>query len=79
VADVRVLRSRGDIGWAKPLLASIAGRRYTPPAPGSSLAQRTERYTYTSGLEPGAATHANQHSPNARVEYMDLTDIAAVN
>jgi hypothetical protein len=79
VADVRVLRSRGDTGWAKPLLASIAGRRYTPPAPGSSLAQRTERYTYTSGLEPGAASHSNQHSPNARIEYMDLSDIAAVN
>lgn len=75
VSDVQVLRSRGALGWSKPLLASIAGRRYTPAA--ASSAYRTERYTYTSGLEQGTASHGSQHSPMARVEYFDLSDIAA--
>jgi hypothetical protein len=79
VSNVQVLRSHGDIGWAKPLLASIAGRRYTPPRVGSAQAVRTERYTYTSGLEEGTGTHRAQHSPNARVEYFDLSDISAPN
>ncbi len=79
VADLQVLHSHGDNGWSKPLLASIAGRRYTPPTPGSPLTKRAERYTYTSGLETGTASHMTQHSPDARVEYLDLSDIAAVN
>ena len=77
VADVQTLRSHGNIGWAKPLLASIQGRRYTPAHPSSPGTYRTERYTYTSGLEAGTASHGQQHSPNARVEYIDLSDIAA--
>lgn len=79
VADVQLLRSHGETGWARPLLSSIGGRRYTPPPPGSQLAYRTERYTYTSGMEQGTASHGKQHSPNARVEYFDLSDIAAAN
>ena len=79
VGDLQTLRSHGDIGWAKPLLASIAGRRYTPARAGSPDSIRTERYTYTSGLESGTGTHAVWHSPNARVEYFDLSDIAAAN
>ena len=79
VSDVEALRSHGDTGWAKPLLGSIAGRRYTPPQPGSPAANRVERYTFTSGLEPGTATHLAQHSPNARVEYFDLSEISAAN
>ena len=77
VSDIQVLRSHGDIGWSKPLLASIAGRRYTPALPKLPGAYRTERYTYTSGLEPGTASHGQQHSPRARVEYFDLSDISA--
>jgi tetratricopeptide (TPR) repeat protein len=79
VADLQTLRSKGDIGWAKPLLTSIAGRRYTPAKAGSADSVRTERYTYTSGLEAGTGSHSTQHSPNARVEYFDLSDIAAAN
>ena len=77
VAELQTLRSHGNIGWAKPLLASIEGRRYTPPRPTAPGTYRTERYTYTSGLEAGTASHGQQHSPNARVEYLDLSDIAA--
>ena len=76
VSDVQVLRSKGKQGWAKPLLASVAGRRYTPPGDGAAI-YRTERYTYTAGLEQGTASHQNQHQPTARVEYFDLSDIAA--
>jgi len=77
VSDLQVLRSRGDQGWSKPLLASISGRRYTPPQNGSIY--KTERYTYTSAVEAGTGTHGEQHSPAARVEYFDLSDIAAAN
>lgn len=76
VADLKVERSRGDTGWAKALLASISGRRYTPADPSSPTAYKRERYTYTSGLEPGAGTHSALHSPQPRVEYFDLSDIA---
>lgn len=79
VSDVQVLRSHGDTGWSKPLLASLAGRRYTPALPTAPGNYRTERYTYTSGLEQGTASHGEQHSPNARVEYFDLSDISAPN
>lgn len=79
VSNVQVLRSHGDTGWAKPLLASIAGRRYTPAKADSPQSKRTERYTYTSGLEEATGTHREQHSPNARVEYFDLSDISAPN
>ena len=79
VSNVQVLRSHGDIGWGKALLASIAGRRYTPPRAASAQGYRMERYTYTSGLEEGTGTHQQQHSPNARVEYFDLSDISTPN
>ena len=76
VGDLEVLRSRGEKSWAKPLLASIAGRRYTPVKASNGM-YRTERYTYTSGLEASTASKKAQHSPNARVEYIDLSDISA--
>jgi hypothetical protein len=77
VQDLEVLRSKGSRSWARPLLKSIAGRRYTPAAAGSPASRRKERYTFTSGLEAGSGTKAKQHSPNARVEYFDLSDINA--
>jgi tetratricopeptide (TPR) repeat protein len=79
VADVEVLRHHGNLGWAKPLIASIGGRRYTPAKAGSAESYRKERYTYTSALEPGAGTKMAQHSPQPRVEYFDLSDISAAN
>ena len=75
VESLEVLRSKGGQSWAKPLLKSIAGRRYTPINPASPAALRRERYTFTSGLEPGVASKSKQHSPNARLEYFDLSDI----
>ena len=77
VEGLQVLRSKGSRAWAWPLLRSIEGRRYTPAVTGSKASVRRERYTFTSGLEPGSGTKAKRHSPNARVEYFDLTDIAA--
>ncbi len=79
VSDLKILRSRGDLSWAKPLLLSIAGRRYTPARAGLPESMRKERYTFTSGLQSGAGTRMAQHSPSPRVEYFDLSDISAVN
>ena len=79
VSDLKILRSRGDLSWAKPLLLSIAGRRYTPAQAGLPESMRKERYTFTSGLQSGAGTRMAQHSPSPRVEYFDLSDISAVN
>jgi hypothetical protein len=74
VADLKVARSRGDISWARALLASVQGRRYTPGDPNSYTSRRLERYTYTSGFERKSQTHSRGHSPDTRVEYMDLSD-----
>lgn len=74
VADLKVTRSKGDTSWAKPLLRSIAGRRYTPGDLASPTSARLERYTLTSTLEKRSETFARRHSPNTRVEYMDLSD-----
>jgi hypothetical protein len=74
VADVKVTRSHGDTSWANPLLASIRGRRYTFADPNSPASRRLERYTYTSGFEKKSGSHAFGHSPDTRVEYMDLSD-----
>lgn len=74
VADLKVIRSKGDKSWAKPLLRSIEGRRYTPGDLASPSSARLERYTLTSTLEKRSDTFARRHSPNTRVEYMDLCD-----
>jgi hypothetical protein len=79
VSNLQVLRKHGDPGWAKPLLTSIQGRRYTPAEPSAPGSYRKERYTFTSGLQAGAGTHMAQHSPTPRVEYLDLSDISAAN
>jgi tetratricopeptide (TPR) repeat protein len=75
VADLKVLRRSGDNGWAPPLLASIAGRRYTPGKDNHPASTRIERYTYTSALEKGASTRVAVHSPKARIEYLDLSSM----
>jgi len=74
VADLEVARSHGDTYWAKPLLGSIQGRRYTFADPNSPTSRRLERYTYTSGLEKKSVTRSRGHAPNTRVEYMDLSN-----
>lgn len=74
VADMKVTRSRGDTYWAKPLLASIQARRYTPGDPSSASSYRLERYTYTSGFERRTDTHSRGRSPDTRVEFLDLSE-----
>ncbi len=78
VSDVQIVRSNGNLFWTKPLLVSLSMRRYTAGKPSNPPAIRTERYTYTSGYEGQTGTRAQQRSPKARVEYIDLSDIAAV-
>jgi len=53
-------------------------RRYTAGKLNDPASMRSERYTYTSGYEGQTGTRAQQRSPKARVEYMDLSDIASV-
>lgn len=77
VSDVKITRSKGDLYWTKPLLASLSLRRYTPGKLNDPASVRSERYTYTSGYEGQTGTRAQQRSPKARVEFMDLSDIAS--
>lgn len=77
VANLKVVRSRGGTSWAKPLLASIEGRRYTPGDPNSPTSRRLERYTYTSALEKKTGSYSWGRSPDTRVEYMDLSEEGA--
>jgi len=77
VTNPKIIRSKGDLYWARPLLVSIAHRRYTAGNPGHPSSVRTERYTYTSGYEGQTGSRFGQRSPKARVEYLDLSDIAS--
>jgi hypothetical protein len=72
VEEVEVVRRRNGIGWAAPLLRSIAGRRYAT-RDGSST-YRLERYTYTAGFtDQGMSSRVATRSPYARLEYFDLS------
>ena len=77
VADLKITKSKGDLFWTKPLLASVSMRRYTSGKINDPASVRSERYTYTSGYEGQTGTRAQQRSPKARVEYMDLSNIAS--
>ena len=73
VSDLEVLRKRGDDFWAKPLIATIEGRRYTPGRIDDPASYRVERYTYTSAYEDKTGSHLAGRSPTGRVEYFDLS------
>lgn len=77
VRGAKITQSKGDLTWTRPLMISIAQRRYTARPDGSPNVARAERYTYTSGYEPQTGTRVAQRSPKARVEYIDLSDIAS--
>jgi hypothetical protein len=77
VSDLKIVRSKGNLYWTKPLLLSMAGRRYTPGSPHDPSSVRTERYTYTSGYEVQTGARTAVHSPKARVEMIDLSDIGS--
>jgi tetratricopeptide (TPR) repeat protein len=73
VSDPEILRSRGDIGWAQPLLRSVAGRIYSPISDPDGT-YRVERYTWTSLWEyDRTGTHMRMRSADGRIEYLDLT------
>jgi tetratricopeptide (TPR) repeat protein len=72
VRDTEILRNRGSTNWAKQLLASISGRVYSPTDdPGGSY--HIERYSYTSRYMTVTGSHMRERSPNARIEFVDLT------
>ena len=71
VSDLEIVRhGRGSLGWETPLLESIRGRRFST---GTDSTYRLERYTFTAGSEAATGSHITQRSPNARLEYFDLT------
>jgi hypothetical protein len=72
VRDAEILRSQGPTGWSKQLLQSIAGRIYSP-FDDPDGAYRVERYSYTSRYIDVTESRLRRHSPNARIEYVDLT------
>ena len=76
VADVELLRDSGaDPAWARPVLASITGRRYTPFAAPNAPdgAYHVERYTFTSLMISDTGSRIRHRGPNARYERLDLT------
>jgi hypothetical protein len=77
VTDAKIVRSKGDLFWTKLLMTSIALRRYTAGRPNDPMSTRLERYTYTSGYEVQTGSRGTLRSPKARVEYVDLSDIAS--
>jgi hypothetical protein len=68
VSGLDIVRRGSGVDWADALLASIRGRLYSP-APEASY--RIERYTFIGTLQAGS--RVRRHSPQARVEYLDLT------
>lgn len=78
VTDVGVLRASPKLeskDWVRPILGSIALRRYLPLKreandPG---ALRVERYTLTSLLEVRLGSRIPQRSPEPRIETLDLS------
>lgn len=72
VEDLEIVRQRNEASWAKPLLASIRKRRYAPSDGENTY--RLERYTYTAAYaEAPTGTRTSRRSPNARIEYFDLS------
>ena len=74
VSDAEILRSSGSTGWAQNLMKSIAGRIYSPSANPEGT-YRVERYTFTSLWGDMTGSRIRARSPNARIEYLDLTAV----
>ncbi len=78
VTDVGILRGSPKLesdDWVKPVLGSIALRRYLPLKrdandPG---VLRVERYTLTSLLEVRTGSRIRQRAPEPRIEVLDLS------
>lgn len=72
VAELEILRSHGPVDWTPPLVKAIAGRLYSRVANPEGT-YRVERYTYTSFWMDMTGSRLRRRSPNARIEYLDLT------
>jgi hypothetical protein len=72
VAELEILRSHGPVDWTPPLIKAIAGRLYSRIANPEGT-YRIERYTYTSFWTDMTGSRLRRRSPNARIEYLDLT------
>lgn len=70
VSGLEILRRGASDDWAEPLLESIRGRIYDA---GPDSTYRLERYTMTAGFDVTTGSRIRRRSPNARVEYLDLT------
>jgi hypothetical protein len=75
VNDIEVLRSKGTLDWTAPVLKSIAGRIYSPSPPDrTGGAYRVERLSYTARWTTVTGSRMRQRSPEARIEFLDLTE-----
>jgi tetratricopeptide (TPR) repeat protein len=72
VDDPEILRSHGNVGWAKPLLTSISGRIYSPVTTAGGN-YRVERYSYTSLQSYVTGSRMRVRGPDPRIEFLDLT------
>lgn len=75
VVDVEIVRAHGPREWAQPVLRSIAGRIYSRPGAGAPV-QHVERYRYTSLQGVNTASRIAVHSPQGRIEMIDITEDA---
>lgn len=78
VADVGILRTSPKLQfdlWVKPILGSIAQRRYLPMKrdPNDPGVLRVERYTLTSLMEQRTGSRISQRGPEPRIESLDLS------
>ena len=80
VSDFEVLRSDGDINWARSVATSVNSRVYTPIRSLDGLQSQgfyiVERYTLTADLRSAGdctGSHIRCRSSRLRVERMDLT------
>ena len=80
VSEIEILRSSGEIYWAKWVADSIKSRIYAPlsmkgrdASPGFYM---VERYSYTArylGRDATTGSRIATRSPNARIERLDIT------
>lgn len=81
VSDVEVLRQKGSVDWARPVMKSIARRVYAPlrqdgdSTPGFYM---VERYTLTARVAEGeeTGTHLRVRESRPRIEMLELTSDA---
>ncbi|HLL30529.1 MAG TPA: hypothetical protein VK403_05995 [Allosphingosinicella sp.] len=72
VADVKILRSKGNTFWATRFLESVKARRYTPGNGDPKTSYFLERYTYTASYQSTTGTRLQSRSAKPRIEFVDL-------